>query len=133
MLKVEHGGKLKVKRAKSTATIDIESDMDEETIDRKAEEFRLVEQDKLDKKYERLCAKAEEEGKERPEKSELATVKRELSDEQAEKLHDALSTKILRLKSTRIDKVAPILCQSDRDNCRMKIKQRLSAPLKPTT
>ncbi len=77
--------------------------MDDETIDRKAREHDEQEQQKLDKKYEKMCAKAQEEGNPKPPKPSLE--KRELTLDRCEKQFASLCARIEQSKTMRVDKV----------------------------
>jgi DNA topoisomerase-1 len=97
---IDSDPKLKKKRPELA---EYDSDMDDETFERKEKEHQEAELLKLEKKYEKMCAKAAEEGKPKPEKPTLKED-REVPMERLEKQFESLKGKIQQAKLTRTDK-----------------------------
>ena len=93
--------KLKKKRPELA---EYDSDMDDETFERKEKEHIANELLKLEKKYEKMCAKAAEEGNAKPERPNLKQGDTEVPMERLEKQYESLKSKIQQAKLTRTDK-----------------------------
>ena len=95
--------KLKKKRPELTEP---ESDLDDDAMKRKAKEHKEMELEKLEKKYEKMCAKAAEERQPKPAKPKLKdVVQREPNMERLEKQLESLNTRIEQAQASRTDKV----------------------------
>ena len=95
--------KLKKKRPELA---EVDPDLDEETIERKAEEHRVNEEEKLEKRYEKMCEKAKNEGLDKPDRP--VVIEKELSGDRLEKQIATLDKKLKQLENQRIDKVLMI-------------------------
>ena len=82
-----------------------ESDMDEEMIDRKHQDFIEMEKLKIEKRWAKMCEKAEADEEEKPEKPEFEEKEMETNPERLEKKFDLLTKRLEQSLMQRTDKV----------------------------